>query len=762
MIKNLNISILLIISLVLNGQTPVGSWSDHLVYNTANCVAVGTNEVFASTGSSIIIYDKSYAELKKMTRVNGLSETGISAIGWSEENKTLTIAYTSANVDLLVNNIIYNIPDIKRKYISGKKTINRIRTSGKYAYLACSFGIVVLDLNKKEIYDTWKPGTDSETNEVWDIALGNGKVYAATDVGVYSADITNPGLSYFGNWALVNLFPSQAGKYTSVILSGNKLYANLSNPVSGGDQVYVADNTSSLFSFTSGVFNKSFDLSISGFTISSGGSARIYNNNGVLLKTITSYGWAALPNISQTVMDNTEIWIADINSGLIKGENMSEFSALTLPGPYSNNAFYVTSTNGKTIICGGGTDVTWNNLGRPLQTSLYENNSWSYFLSETINDPLRTFIDPGNSNNIFVSTWGGGLLEYENGNLIKHFTESNSPLQTIIPGRPNVRICGLAMDKSNNLWITQSGVPGSIKALKPDGSWIINPLTIDAPDIGDIIITSTGQKWVILPRGYGLFVLDDNKTPEVFNDDRYRRLMVQDTENQPISFVYSLAEDLDGNIWIGTDQGPLIYYNPEKVFDIDLKASRIKIPRNDGTNLADYMLKTENITSIVVDGANRKWLGTSGSGAYLLSPDGTTQIKNFNEQNSPILSDSILSLSVDNKTGDVWFATSKGVQSYRGDATTGGEKFIKVYTFPNPVRESYTGNVTITGLLRDSQLRITDISGNLVYEMVSAGGEATWDLKTYNGRRVTTGVYLVFCASKDGSQSYVTKMLVIK
>jgi hypothetical protein len=318
------------------------------------------------------------------------------------------------------------------------------------------------------------------------------------------------------------------------------------------------------------------------------------------------------------------------------------------------------------------------------------------------------------------------------------------------------------MDKSNNLWITQSGVPGSIKALKPDGSWIINPLTIDAPDIGDIIITSTGQKWVILPRGYGLFVLDDNKTPEVFNDDRYRRLMVQDTENQPISFVYYLAEDLDGNIWIGTDQGPLIYYNPEKVFDIDLKASRIKIPRNDGTNLADYMLKTETITSIVVDGANRKWLGTSGSGAYLLSPDGTTQIKNFNEQNSPILSDSILSLSVDNKTGDVWFATSKGVQSYRGDATTGGEKFIKVYTFPNPVRESYTGNVTITGLLRDSQIRITDISGNLVYEMVSDGGEATWDLKTYNGRRVTTGVYLVFCASKDGSQSYVTKMLVIK
>jgi ligand-binding sensor domain-containing protein len=154
--------------------------------------------------------------------------------------------------------------------------------------------------------------------------------------------------------------------------------------------------------------------------------------------------------------------------------------------------------------------------------------------------------------------------------------------------------------------------------------------------------------------------------------------------------------------------------------------------------------------------------GTSSSGAYLLSPDGTARIKNYNEQNSPILSNSIVSLAIDNKSGDIWFGTLKGVQSVRGDAITGEEKFTNVYTFPNPVREDFTGNVTITGLMRDSQIRITDISGNLVYETVSDGGQATWDLKTYNSRRVATGVYLVFCASNDGSQSFVTKMLVIR
>jgi hypothetical protein len=759
--KILPASLLMLMPLMLDGQTPVGSWSDHLVYNTADCVTVGTDEVFASTGSSIIIYNKGFAELKKMTRIDGLAETGISTIAWSEENKTLVIAYTSTNIDLLKNNIIYNIPDISRKYIPGKKEINKIRTHGKYAYLACSFGIVVIDLIKKEIHDTWQPGNGYESTEVWDIAFGNTKFFAATEMGVYSADLSNQGLSYFGNWDLISMLPSPNGKYTSLIYSGNKLYANLSDPFSAGDHVYVIDDIASLFSFTSGVNNKSFDSAPTGFTVSSSASVKYYNLDGSLTKTISSYGWAE-PNISQAIVDDEDIWIADINSGLVKGKNMSDFSALTLPGPVSNNAFYITSFNGETVICGGATDISWNNQGRPLQISIHENNNWMSLSSGSIVDPMRVLIDPNNNDHMFVSTWGGGLLEYENNNLIKQYTEANSPLQTIVPGHPNVKIFGLAMDKSKNLWLTQTGVPGSIKTLRSDGSWIVNPLTIDAPAIGDIIITGKGKKWIILPRGYGLFVLDDNKTPDVFTDDRYKKMLVQDTENQAISYVYSIAEDLDGNIWVGTDQGPVIYFNPENVFDSDLKASRIKIPRNDGTNLADYMLKAESVTSIAVDGANRKWIGTASSGVYLLSPDGTTQIKNFNEQNSPLLSNSILTLAVDNKTGDVWFGTSKGVQSYRGDATAGGERFTKVYSFPDPVREDYTGNVTITGLLKDSQIRITDISGNLVYEMVSDGGQATWDLKTYNGHRVTTGVYLIFCASKDGSQSYVTKMLVIK
>jgi hypothetical protein len=751
----------LLFGLNLYSQTPVGSWSDHLSYNTARCIAVGTKEVFVSTGSSIIIYNKEFSELRKMSRINGLTETVIRSIAWSEETATLVIGYSTTNVDLILNNTVVNIPDIYNKYIPGKKEINKIRTNGKYAYLACSFGVVVIDLNKKEIYDTWKPGPGTESTGVSDICFGDNNIYAATETGVFFANLSNQGLSYFGNWRRVNTLPDPGGKYTALTFSDQRLFTNKYDPLSDGDSLFSVGETTTLFSYLSGVFNLSIDSGTGGFTISSGSSLRYFDSGGTLKKTISNYGFA-LPHILQSIADNGDIWIADISSGLVKGENMNEFSVLNLPGPVSNNAFYITSLNGKTIICGGGVDDSWNNLGRSFQVSVYKDNSWTNLSGADINDALKSLIDPDDENHLFISSWGGGLLEYRDNNLINHYTEANSPLQSIIPGKSFVRINGLAMDNSKNLWITQTGVPGSIKVLRPNGSWIVNPLTINAPVIGDLIITGAGHKWIILPEGQGLFILDDNKTPEASGDDRYIKMVVKDTENQIISSVYSIAVDLDGNIWIGTDQGPLIYYNPDRVFNEDLRANRIKIPRNDGSGLSDYLLRSESVTSIAVDGANRKWLGTSGSGTYNVSSDGTVQIVNFKVQNSPILSDSVISIAVDNKTGDIWLGTSKGLQSYRGNATTGGEKFTRVYAFPNPVREDFTGNVTITGLIRDTQINITDISGNLVYETISDGGQATWDLKTYNGKRVATGVYLIFCASSDGSQAFVTKILVIR
>jgi hypothetical protein len=729
------------------------------MYNSAVALAVSDEDIYASTGSSIMIYNKNLAELKKLSRIQGLTETGISSIDWSEDNKTLIIAYSNTNLDLVKDHMVYNISDIARKYIPGKKVINRIRVNGRYAYLATSFGLVVVDLNRREIYDTWKPGTGSDTPEVYDVAFTGGKIFATTDKGVLSGDLSNNGLSFYGNWTRLETLPYPSGKYTLIIFSGGKLYVNMADPA--GDYVWVAGESTTLFAHEPGVFNSSFDLSSNSFTISSGGSVKYYNTEGILLKTISSYGWGT-PNIVQSIAAGNDIFIADRTNGLVIGKDMSLFSPMTLPGPASDNPFSVTSLNGKTIFTSGGTTASWNNQWKPLNVSVYENNKWESITSQDIFDPVRALIDPDHSNHFFIASWGGGLLEYENNTLVKQYNQYNSPLQTIISGQAYVRIGGMAMDHNRNIWITQTEVPGSIKILKPDGSWIVNPLTIDAPTIGNIIITKTGQKWIILPRGFGLFILDDNNTPDNFSDDRTKKLLIRDTENRVFSNVYAIAEDLDGNIWVGTDHGPFIYYNPEKVFDEELFAVRTKIPRNDGTNLADYILETETVTSIAIDGANRKWLGTYSSGAYLISADGSASLKNYNMENSPLLSNNILSMAVDNKTGEIWFGTSKGIQSLRGDALQGKEGFSKIYAFPNPVRQDFSGNISITGLMRDTHVRITDVSGNLVYETVSEGGMASWNLTNYNGDRVATGVYLIFCSGNNGKDSAVTKILIMK
>jgi streptogramin lyase len=741
-------------------QTPVGTWTDRMYYNTALDVTAGNGEVFASTGNSILVYNAGQDELRKLSAVNGLSETGISTLGWSDEQKTLIIAYNSSNIDLVKENTIYNIPDISLKYIPGKKEINRIRTKGRYAYLAAGFGIVVIDLVRREIYDTWKPGLTSEANEVWDLAIKDNIILAASSTGIFRAELSNQGLAYYASWTRIKDFPGFAGRFTSILASGNRIYVNKSPLKSVCDTVYINDGTTRIFTFTPGIVNRAFDYTESGFGISWGTGARFFNSDGSELHTVSSYAWGS-PDIWQTCSLNGSFYIADKRYGLVKRDQEGILTTFKVAGPVSNNSININSFNGRTIICGGGVSSTWNILGRPFEVSVHDNGSWKEVPSVNSSDALRSAIDPADKEHFFISTWGGGLFEF-NGNTVKNYNASNSPLQTIIPNAPYVRICGLAFDKNRNLWITQTEVPGSIKVLKPDGTWIVNPLTLEATTLGDIMIDRNNRKWIVLPRGNGLLLLDDNGTPEYPGDDRSKTMFVIDSENNIISIVNCIAEDLDGNIWVGTDQGPLVYYNPSRVFDEDLKAYRIKVPRNDGSGIADYMLKTESITAIEVDGANRKWVGTGSSGAFLLTPDGTRKVRNYNKNNSPLPSDAVLSIAVDDRTGEIWFGTQKGVVSIRGDATEGSAKFENVYAFPNPVREDYSGNLTITGLMKDTQVRITDISGNLVFRTVSDGGSATWDLTTYKGLRVTTGVYLAFCASSDGSEAEVIKILVIR
>lgn len=270
----------------------------------------------------------------------------------------------------------------------------------------------------------------------------------------------------------------------------------------------------------------------------------------------------------------------------------------------------------------------------------------------------------------------------------------------------------------------------------------------------------------------GICVFDDNGTLTNQTDDKSTFISdfiypETDKNNQTTAVKVSpgsilcMAQDKNGVVWVGTEQGPFLFSNLTKVFDTDYTCSRVKIPRNDSTNLADYLLKDEKIKAIAIDGANRKWIGTESSGVYLMSENGQETIQHFTTSNSPLLSNDILSIAINPKSGEVYFGTGLGIISYQGDAVEAGETFGDVHAYPNPVREGYNGVITITGLVKDTQVKITDIAGNLVCETVSNGSIAIWDGKDVHGRKVSTGVYLAICANADGTQSTITKILVI-
>jgi len=750
---------------LLKAQGTVGSWQDHLSYSTSHYLTGGGDIIYSSAGASLLLKDISSGAVSSLSRISGLNETLVGAVAWCEEEQTLIIVYRNTGVDLVRKGVITNIPDIKNKYIPGLKEIYSVSVSGDRALLSGSFGIVVINVAGRYVADTWRPGPDGDNNEVYETAIINDQIYAATARGVYFAPLSRTGLSYFDNWEMLMELPSPDSKYDRIAAAGSVLFISKPGSESSSDSLFrvIPGQNASMIYTAPGGSVRSIDAANNDVCVSLPSSVKMFSTEGTEIREISGYGWASV-NPAQTFFYRESLWIADASVGLVSTADYIKFTYYTLPGPYTNNVADIHFAGTDCFVTGGTVDNAWGNVYRPLQVFANSGKTWnSYILYGAADrDAMRVVADPADKGHFFVSSWGNGIYDFREGEAPVIYNQYNSPLASIIPGENYTRICGLAYDRSGNLWMTQSGVPGNLKALKKDGSWISASINLNVPVVGDLLITRNDHVWALLPRGHGLLVYDLAGTPENTSDDRFVRLQVEDSEGHVMNNVFSITEDRDGNIWVGTDQGPAVYFNPENVFSSDLIAARIKIPRNDGSGLADYLLGTETITTIAVDGANRKWFGTMSSGAYLMSDDGKEEMLHFNFSNSPMLSDNIVKISVNELSGDVWFGTSEGIISYRGDATAGKDDYSNIYVFPNPVREDYEGPVTITGLVEGSSVKITDISGNLVFETSSLGGQVTWDLHNYRSARVATGVYLVFCSNQDGSLTAVTKLLVIR
>jgi ligand-binding sensor domain-containing protein len=755
---------------VASSQIAIGQWRDHLPYNKAVSVTEVGNKIYCATDNALFFYNKSDYSLGKMSKVDGLSDIGITTMKYDEFSKTIFVGYSNGNIDLIQANTVFNISDIKRKSISGLKSINNVCFIQGHAYVSTAFGIVVIDMMAEEIKETYYIGFNGANLFVYDIAYDSQNLYAATETGIYFVSRTSPNPSDYNYWSQIVHIPNYYKRFNAITSFENKIVASYKSDETNQDSIYV-------FSLLSWDLLDSLKHNIKSLTVQNNmlivantDKIQIFDTDFTEILTITSFGLSPLQVRSAIFDTNEKLWIADNLNGLVCRNDDGTYSNYIPNGPYDNRVVSIAIKGNKLWAAAGGKNGSWNNVWYEAELHNFENESWTSYRSSNVSqfygmyDINKVMIDPENDNHLYAASWNYGLIEINNKEVTAVYKADNSSLQSIFPGQNYYRIYGLAFDNSNNLWITNTQVSSPISVKTNDNKWYSFEYAnlINASIIGDIIVTQSNVKWVVLPKGMGVFAFDEKGTYENLSDDDYLKFGVLDANGQVISNdIYSIAEDHDGQIYLGTNKGIVVYYNPDNVFaESNFYGQRIIIP-SDIPGQASYLFENEIITSIVVDGANRKWIGTESSGVFLMSEDLSEQIYHFNTSNSPLLSDNIICIAVDGNNGEVFFGTEKGMISYKGTATEGGDTFSEVYAFPNPVRESYNGPITIRGLVTNSNVKIADIAGNIVYETTAEGGQAIWFGKDFSGRRVSTGIYLVFSSNEDGSETNVSKILFI-
>lgn len=772
--------LLLAYTSVVSAQTAIGEWRDHFPYNSTLNVVEGNDKVYAATEFGVFSYDLQDNSIERLTKINALSDAGISAMEWNSNLNVLVVGYGNGNLDVIREGRTVNIADVERSGILGDKAINSIFMDQEFAYLSCGFGIVLIDLYREEVKDTYMIGANGSQVRVNGVIFHSDSIYAATEEGLYRAWKQSPTLSNFNNWHKVNTVPQQNGPFNLIAEVQGRLFVNYRFDDSDQkDTLYYLDAGWQRLAGVFGQQNTGLDARVDGyFAVTHGNSIHVYNNDLNEVDYISSYiGQGAQP--ARCIRSSHEYyWIADRRAGLIKkgaGEQQ------ILPnGPKGSEAHRMDMAGGNLWVTTGALAGNWSN--KYLKKGVYKfiSGEWG-FIDKTnepeldpgwntfaggVNDFISVTVNPIDPNQVFVGTWDDGLIEFRSGAFHQFHRPDNSTLQVSNSNlaEEKVEIAGSVFDINGNLWVTNPGVEKPISVRMPNNNWrSFDPggLLQNNTLMSEIIATQTGLKWIVRPRGNGILVFKDNNTITNTNDDEYKVLdAFEGTGGLPTLDVYSIAEDLDGEIWVGTAKGVAVYYNPDAVFfGGDYDARQILFEQDGNIQI---LLETEVVSAIAIDGANRKWFGTQGAGVFLMSEDGTTQIHHFDKDNSPLLSNAINDIAIDNETGEVFFGTEKGILSYKSDATGGLLDATCASVYPNPVREDYNGPIAITGLARDSDVKITDVSGNLVYRTQSEGGQALWYGTNMDGKRVSTGVYMAFSSDREGELTCVTKILFIK
>lgn len=762
MIKKIYITLLLIYPLFVSAQTQagLGSWRVHLPYWQNRTIAVIDHTIYVGSNSSLFSYDEKNRELNRISKIDGLSDVEIKLLRSNQTSKLLFVVYENGNIDLLQNNEVFNMPQILQRTVIGKKSINDITFYNGKAYLACSFGIVVIDMNKKQIVDSYQNiGVGGSNIEILDVAILNNAIYASTNNGIYKANLNSGNLSDFNFWSLIKS-SSQSNKLEAF---NNVLYAEVDSFLN------VFDNNSWTPIIDSD-FKDIADLIICSnkLVITSSNNVSTINTDKLIEKTGKKYKNASivLPNNRFACVDN----FAGIQLFPDGQYNGSDF--ISPNGPFdkvTTDFKYI----GDKLYAAGGYAPYYNEGFKSNGIYIYDNNYWKNTsnldqslatIPDSIQDILTLAYDHVNQK-LYAASYGDGLLKMNlDGKIEATYNKKNSILQEAFTG--SCRVAGLIFDAQNNLWFTNHSSGQPVCVLKNDGNlqcFSIGNVFNGLNYVSSIAIDDANNKWIAHTRDGGLLVYNNGLDISNSLDDAYK-VVTKDIGNGALASnqVNCLVKDKRGEMWVGTSAGLSIFSSPEMVFDGTDKGSfdSRQIVIKTGLVYSNF-LGGENINCITVDGANRKWIGTN-NGVWLVSSDGYTVIHNFTTKNSPLLDNNVLSVGINNNTGEVFFGTLKGMISFMSDATEASSDYnSSIEIYPNPVRPNFTENISIKGLAENVNVKITDISGNLVAETTSNGGFATWNGRNFSGSRVATGVYLVMSANKDGSKSIIGKLLFV-
>ena len=757
------------------------NWNTYFSYNLISAIDNGESVIYFASYNSIFSYDTSSNQIEKFDTLNELSGDEISAFYYSEINNNIVIGYSSGFLQIidLNSNSIINIYDILNKPTipPNKKTINDFFQSGDQLLISTGYGVSIYNLNGYEFGDTYYIGDFASQINVTSTLVHENFIYASSpDLGILRANI-NSNLIDFNNWQTIYF-----GDIQKLFYDGGNIFFYSDNSIMRINN----EEITSILTLENQIIN--INSSDSKFIIITDEKCLIYNDQLTqLVYEIDSETYSS--GFNEGIIKDNYIYIATNEKGvLIINNNSGDFSYLKPDGPLENDIFSVETLNNKTWVSYGNYTEYFNPY--PLKFSGLSNydenlNSWFNISKDSIPERAVNLnnisINPFNNDNVFISSFEGGILEIENLNIIEFYDNNNSGLESLSINDPlyeSVRISDIEFDQNGVLWILNSRIDSPLKSFNlENNSWnsydfteIINDGFQDELGFNDIEVDDYGNKWIAGLRS-GLIGFNNES-----GTNRLRKVFSQDQSNMPSSYVKSIAVDNNNHLWIGTIQGLRVLYNTSNFFDTSVVTTQQIVILEDG--IPRELLEQQYISDIEVDGANNKWVATIGSGVFYFSPNGQQTIHHFTKENSPLPSNNINDISINNSNGKVYFATDHGLVSYNTGSTSSSENFSNTYVYPNPVRPDFNTEfekIKITGLTQNVNIKITDIEGNLVAEAQSNinsryrnfnleidGGTAFWNGKNLRNRLVSSGVYIIMLSDLDSYETKILKLMIIR